>query len=129
MTSPRCVMGPRIAQIMQSLGIDEENFRTIISGRRSQEVAENMKQLHELSEAIPLWQIPQYISDKRIEKRELEEKILWLKQQESRARRSFELALRTTDIPSNLLNDYCELSQPRTNPNIAGRYRAICHNR
>ena len=31
MTAPQCAMGLRIAHIMQSLGIDEENFRTFIS--------------------------------------------------------------------------------------------------
>jgi hypothetical protein len=31
MTAPQCAMGIRIAHIMQSLGIDEENFRTFIS--------------------------------------------------------------------------------------------------
>ncbi len=115
MTSPQCAMGLRIALIMQSLGIDEDNFRTFISeiykrrgaeiGLRPQKVAENVKQLLELSETFPLWQIPQYISDKTSEKRELEEDILGLKQQESQARRSFELALRTTNVSSKLLND------------------------
>jgi hypothetical protein len=115
MTSPQCAMGLRIAQIMQSLGIDQDNFRTFISeiykrrsaeiGLRLQKVAENVKQLLELSETFPLWQIPQYISDKTSEKRELEEDILGLRQQESQARRSFELALRTTNVSSKLLND------------------------
>jgi hypothetical protein len=115
MTSSQCAMGLRIAQIMQSLGIDQDNFRTFISeiykrrsaeiGLRLQKVAENVKQLLELSETFPLWQIPQYISDKTSEKRELEEDILGLKQQESQARRSFELALRTTNVSSKLLND------------------------
>ena len=115
MTSSQCAMGLRIAQIMQSLGIDQDNFRTFISeiykrrsaeiGLRLQKVAENVKQLLELSETFPLWQIPQYISDKTSEKRELEEDILGLRQQESQARRSFELALRTTNVSSKLLND------------------------
>jgi hypothetical protein len=115
MTSPQCAMGLRIAQIMQSLGLDQDNFRTFISeiykrrgaeiGLRPQKVAENVKQLLELSETFPLWQIPQYISDKTSEKRELEEDILGLKQQESQARRSFELALRTTNVSSKLLID------------------------
>jgi hypothetical protein len=115
MTSPQCAMGLRIAQIMQSLGLDQDNFRTFISeiykrrgpeiGLRPQKVSENVKQLLELSETFPLWQIPQYISDKTSEKRELEEDILGLKQQESQARRSFELALRTTNVSSRLLID------------------------
>ena len=118
MTAPQCAMGLRIAHIMQSLGIDEENFRTFISeiyqhcteiGLRPQKVAENVKQLLELSETIPLWQIPQYISDKTSEKRELVEDILRLKRRESQARCSFELALRTTNVSSERLNDYCEL--------------------
>jgi transposase-like protein len=118
MTAPQCTMGLRIAQIMKSLGIEEENFRTFISeiyqhcteiGLRPQKVAENVKQLLELSESIPLWQIPQYISDKKSEKRELEEDILRLKQQDSQARCSFELALRTTNVSSKQLNDFCEL--------------------
>ncbi|MDQ6668693.1 MAG: hypothetical protein M3Y53_10790 [Thermoproteota archaeon] len=52
MTAPQCAMGLRIAQIMQSFGIDEENFRAFISdlyqhcteiGLRPQKVAENVK--------------------------------------------------------------------------------------
>ena len=118
MTAPQCAMGLRIAHIMQSLGIDEENFRTFISeiyqhcteiGLRPQKVAENVKQLLELSETIPLWQIPQYISDKTSEKRELVEDILRLKRRESQARCSFELALSTTNVSSKQLNDFCEL--------------------
>jgi hypothetical protein len=31
MTAPQCAEGLRIAHIMQSLGMDEENFRTFIS--------------------------------------------------------------------------------------------------
>ena len=94
-------MGLRIAHIMQSLGIDEENFRTFISeiyqhcteiGLRPQKVAENVKQLLELSETIPLWQVPQYISDKTSEKRELVEDILGLKGREYQARCNFELS-------------------------------------
>jgi hypothetical protein len=94
-------MGLRIAHIMQSLGIDEENFRTFISeiyqhcteiALRPQKVAENVKQLLELSETIPLWQIPQYISDKTSEKRELVEDILRLK----RRRSSGKMQLRTS---------------------------------
>jgi hypothetical protein len=64
-----------------------------------------VKQLLELSETFPLWQTPQYISDKTSEKRELEEDILGLRQQETQARRSFEPALRTTNVSSKLLID------------------------
>ncbi|MFZ0896936.1 MAG: helix-turn-helix domain-containing protein [Candidatus Nitrosopolaris sp.] len=122
MTAPQCAMGLRSAHIMQTLGIDEEDFRTFISeiyqhcteiGLRPQKVAENVKQLLELSETIPLWQIPQYISDKTSEKRELEEDILRLKGRESQARCNFELALMTTNVSSEQLNDYCELSNAR----------------
>jgi hypothetical protein len=63
----------------------------------------------ELSETIPVWQLPQYKSEKTREKRELDEDILGLKRLESQTRCSFELALRTTNVSSKQLNDYCEL--------------------
>ena len=96
MTAPQCAVGLRIAHIMQSLGIDEENFRTFISEiyqhchrnwtSTAKSRTENVKQLLELSETIPVWQLPQYKSDKTSEKRELEEDILRLKRQESQTK-------------------------------------------
>ena len=56
MTAPQCAEGLRIAHIMQSLGIDEENFRTFISeiyqhfteiGLRPQKVAVNARAIRD----------------------------------------------------------------------------------
>ncbi|MFI5422956.1 MAG: hypothetical protein ACHQWH_03315 [Nitrososphaerales archaeon] len=56
MTAPQCAEGLRFAHIMQSLGIDEENFRTFISeiyqhfteiGLRPQKVAVNARAIRD----------------------------------------------------------------------------------
>jgi hypothetical protein len=92
-----------LVKMIQDLGVDEENFRTFISelyqrclglGLDPQRIAEYAKQLVELSESIPLSDIPQYIADKTTEKRELEEDIRRLYEQQSQARSSLEIALK-----------------------------------
>ena len=72
-------------------------------------MAENVKQLLILSESIPLWQIPQYIADKTTEKREIEEDIRRLHEQQSQTRRSLEIALKENKESITQLNKYCEL--------------------
>ena len=95
-------MGVILVKMIQDLGVDEENFRTFISelyqrclglGLDPQRIADYAKQLVELSESIPLSDIPQYIADKTTEKRELEEDIRRLYEQQSQARSSLEIAL------------------------------------
>lgn len=117
-TAEQCATGFRLAKIIQNLGIDEDNFRTFISEiyqRCSeielppQKVADNVKQLLMLSESIPLWQIPQYISDKTIEKQVLEEDISRLHEQESQARSSLEISLKEKEVSATQLNKFCEL--------------------
>jgi hypothetical protein len=114
----QCAMGFRLAKMIQDLGVNEDNFRTFISeiyqhcseiGLRPQNVAENVKQLLILSESIPLWQIPQYIADKTTEKREIEEDIRRLHEQQSQTRRSLEIALKENKESITQLNKYCEL--------------------
>jgi hypothetical protein len=117
-TAEQCATGFRLANMIQNLGINEDNFRTFISEiyqRGSeielppQKVADNVKQLLMLSEFIPLWQIPQYIADKTIEKRELEEDIRRLHEQESQARSNLEISLKEQEVSATQLNKFCEL--------------------
>lgn len=114
----QCAMGFILVKIIQDLGVDEDNFRSFISdiyqhcseiGLRPRKVADNVKQMLELSESIPLSDIPRYIADKTTEKRELEEDIRRLREQQSQARSSLEIALKEKNESITQLNKYCEL--------------------
>ncbi len=118
MTAPQCAKGFRAVQILEGLGINEDDLGSFISeiyqrckeiGLDSHKVADNVKQLLKLSESIPLWQIPEYISDKTREKENLEESIRCLREQESQARMSLERALKYRKLSLERLNDFCEL--------------------
>src|ERR1700747_2896768 len=83
-TASQCAIGFRLGSIMKDLGIDEETFSLFISeifnhckdiGLRPEHIAYNTKQILDLSGSIPLSQIPDYIQEKTIEKRKLEETI------------------------------------------------------
>ncbi len=111
-------MGVILVKMIQDLGVDEDNFRTFISelyqrclevGLHPQKIADYAKQLVELSESIPLSDIPQYIADKTTEKRELEKDIRRLHEQQSQARSSLEIALKEKNESITQLNKYCEL--------------------
>jgi len=111
-------MGVVLLKMIQDLGVDEDNFRTFISelyqrclelGLHPRKIADYAKQLVELSESIPLSDIPQYIADKTTEKRELEEDVRRLHEQQSQARSSLEIALKEKNESITQLNKYSEL--------------------
>ncbi len=107
MTAPQCAKGLRAVQIVEALGVNEEDFGSFVLqiyqrckeiGLDPHKVADNVKQLLELSESIPLWQIPEYLSDKRREKANLEEYIRCLLEEESQARRNLERAMKDKEL-------------------------------
>ena len=98
----QCAVGFILFKMVRNLGVDEDNFRTFISeiyqrcleiGLRPHKIADYGKQLVELTETSRLADIPQYIADKTTEKRELEEDIRRLHDQQSQTNNSLEIAL------------------------------------
>jgi hypothetical protein len=83
-TASQCALGYRLASIMKDLCVDEGAFGHFVSeiynqckdiGLQSQYIAYNTKQILDLAGSIPFSQIPDYIQEKIIEKRKLEEVI------------------------------------------------------
>jgi hypothetical protein len=95
MSAPECAKGLRVAQITQALGVDEEVFVSFISDTYSQcqyigltpdKIAFNVKEIVELADAVPLSEIPKYIREQTAVKRELEQDIVLLQDQERDAK-------------------------------------------
>jgi hypothetical protein len=85
----------RSSQILKDLGVDEENFGDFVSqvynectriALKSEYIANNINQILDLSDSIPLSEIPYYIQEKTNERRKLEEDIKKLRMDESDAR-------------------------------------------
>jgi hypothetical protein len=94
-TAPQCAMGFRLASIMKELGVDEDTFRHFISeiykqckdiGLAPEYIAYNTKQILDLAGSMPLSQIPDFIQQKIIEKRKLEEDISIIAQEQLQAK-------------------------------------------
>lgn len=105
----QCAAGLRIVQIMQNLGVEEENFESFISeiyrhsidiGLTPEKIAINVKQIVDLADPIPISELPQYIIEKTAEKRKLEQDVVRLKDEESEAKSKLQDALneKTTSL-------------------------------
>lgn len=101
-SAPQCAKGLRVSQMLQALGLEDEDFTSFISEIFSRcrdidlnpaKIVSNTKQLLELAKSIPVSQIPSYIRDKTDEKRILEEDIRRLREQESHAKADLERAV------------------------------------
>ena len=94
-TAPQCAIGFRLANILKHLGVDEENFGNFVSqiynqcthiGPKPEYIANNIKQILDLSRSVPISEIPNYIQEKTNESQKLEEDIKKLEGQELDAR-------------------------------------------
>jgi DNA-binding transcriptional MerR regulator len=94
-TAPQCAIGFRLANILKDLGVDEENFGNFVSqiynqcthiGLKPEYIANNIKQILDLSGSVPISEIPNYIQEKTNERQKLEEDIKKLEGQELDAR-------------------------------------------
>lgn len=73
----QCASGFRMAQLLNKLGVDEDSFESYISnihkrcceiGIDPQNVAEGIKQVLVVCEAVPIWQLSDYLESKRTER-------------------------------------------------------------
>jgi transposase len=80
----RCAQGFRILSIMKKLGINENQFKFFINevyeycqrfGLTGKNIASNLLAVIKLSKDIPFSKIPDYIEEKKKEKRQLEQDI------------------------------------------------------
>jgi hypothetical protein len=101
-TAPQCTIGFRLANILKDLGVDEESFGDFVSqvynectriGLKPEYIANNINQILDLSDSIPLSEIPHYIQEKTNERRKLEEDIKKLEGDELEARTNLMVAL------------------------------------
>jgi cell division protein FtsB/GNAT superfamily N-acetyltransferase len=85
----RCAQGFRISSIMKKLGINENQFKFFIDevyeycqrfGLTGENIASTLLAVIKLSKDIPFSKIPDYIEEKKNEKRQLEEDIKTLKE-------------------------------------------------
>ena len=94
--------GFQTRQYMKDLGVNEDTFRLFISeiynhskniGLQPEYIAQNTKQILDLTGSIPLSQIPSYIQEKTNEERKLEENITTLGDEELAAKAGLHQAL------------------------------------
>ena len=69
-TASQCALGFRLASIMKDIGVDEDNFGHFVSevynkckdtGLQPEYIANNIKQILDLTGSIPLSQIPEFV--------------------------------------------------------------------
>jgi hypothetical protein len=117
-TASQCASGFRLASIVKELGVDEEAFRFFISdtydhskniGLQPDKIAAIAKQILDLAESIPLSAIPDYIQEKTVEKRKLQEEITKLGDEELAARAKLEEVMKRTAISTADLKQFSDL--------------------
>ena len=83
-TAARCALGFRFATIMHNVGVDEDSFESFIldvynrckdMGLSPENVSFYLTDLLEFSRNVPLSKIPEYIKEKTVERRNLEQEI------------------------------------------------------
>ncbi|MFZ0895794.1 MAG: hypothetical protein WAZ77_14960, partial [Candidatus Nitrosopolaris sp.] len=113
MDPSRCALGARIASMMKIFGLDEEEFDQFISviykdcitlGIKPNKVADNLKQLLELCQQIPLPEIPNYIQQQKTQKRKLEQELQELEARVLDAKNRADMALKEERITRQDLN-------------------------
>lgn len=103
----QCASGFRMVQLLNRLGVNEDDFESYISdiykrcseiGLDSQYIADGTKQLLVLSESVPIWQISDYIASKRSEKAELEESVINLRIEVEQTKTNLQDALNKHEV-------------------------------
>lgn len=126
MTAVECTAGLRVAKALQSLAVPDENLLDFINiiylrckeiGLDPQKFPSLAKQLLDLTNSVPIVQIPQYLEDKQREKSQLEQDIGDLREQEAKAKFDLELALNEQQITTSQLSIF---SEQRTRLEAAG---------
>jgi hypothetical protein len=117
-TAYQCATGFRLASILKDLGVSEETFGHFVSeiydrckdiGLQPEFIAHNTKQILDLSESIPISQIPDYIAEKSIEKQKLEETIRKLGLEQLEAEASLQQVLNENKISLAELEQFSAL--------------------
>jgi hypothetical protein len=117
-TAPQCATDFRLASILKDPGVAEDNFGHFVSqiygqckdiGLRPEYIAYNTKQILDLAGSIPLSQIPDYIQEKTIEKRKIEEDIAKLGQEELEAKATLQQALNEKKVSLAELEQFSNL--------------------
>jgi phosphoglycolate phosphatase-like HAD superfamily hydrolase len=117
-TAYNCATGFRLASILKVLGVSEETFRNFVSeiynrckdiGLQPEFIAYNAKQILDLSESIPISQIPDYILEKTNEKQKLEETIKKLGLDQLEAEASLQQVLNEKKISLAELEEFSAL--------------------
>ena len=126
LTAVECTAGLRVTKALQSLAVPDENLLDFINiiylrckeiGLDPQKFSSLAKQLLDLTNSVPIVQIPQYLEDKQREKSQLEQDIGVLREQEAKAKFDLELALNEQQITTSQLSIF---SEQRTRLEAAG---------
>jgi hypothetical protein len=115
-----CALGARVATMMKSLAVDEQDFPTFMSntykhlkemGLEPEKVARNLKPILELSESVLLSDIPSYVEQKVAEKHMLEKEIQKLKSEELAAKMRVQKTILEERITLHDLNEYSNFNR------------------
>jgi len=116
-SAPRCALGARVASMMGSLGMNENDFQTFMSetydrclevGLKPERVAYYLKQVLDLCDSMPLEQIPDHIEQQIARKQQLEEEIQTLQARELESRKRVDIAMKEVDVSLKDLNEFSE---------------------
>jgi hypothetical protein len=111
-------LGARVASMMKTLGLDEEEFHQFMSvvykdcitlGVKRDKISYYIRELLELCENIPFSEIPDYIEQQKTRKRKLEQELQELEAREVDAKDRVDKALREEGITRHDLNFKREL--------------------
>jgi hypothetical protein len=121
-TAPRCAEGARVASMMTNLGIHENDFysfmsetydRCIKSGLQPERIEHNLKQMLDLSKAVPWEQIPDHIEQQVAKKEHLEREIQRLESEALEARRRLDNVLEEEAATMKELNQFSNFTKVR----------------
>ena len=120
----QCANGYRLLNIINILGIQEENIESFltqiynlcISKNIAPELIVKVSQLvHALDDTIPLSEIPEYmqqkVKEKQTEKQTLEQELRTLRETKARVQSECNEALRTSRITIDVLHEYMRLRE------------------
>jgi hypothetical protein len=111
-------VGFRLYSIIKDLGVNEDDLGHFVSeiynqckdiGLQPQYIAYNTKQILDLAGSIPLSQIPDYIQEKIMEKRKLDEDIAKLEDGQLQARATLQQALHEKKVSLAELEQFSNL--------------------
>jgi hypothetical protein len=114
----RYAEGARIASDLINLGVHDEEFHQFVSGTydrckkmglQPDKAAYLLKQLFDLSESVPLPQIPEYIQQQMSRKQKLEQEVEELEQKILDAKSRLDAALNEEATTRDELNQFCSL--------------------